>query len=178
MLTVGGGIIEGNYEIVGDQVEQVVAVTLITFGWMQYARLIRGNVLVEREKTYIKAAISIGSSPQWIIFRHLLPNVTQGLFVMIASDIGAMVAMMAAFSFLGFTGGFNVRPTADWGHMLSDSRDFIIGMPGNAFEYWYTFIPCSLAILCFSIGWNLIGDGFRDVLDPRFNGRKAIKTQN
>jgi len=176
-LTVGSGIIQGNY-LLGDEIEQTIALALILFGWMQYTRLMRGNVLVEREKTYIKAATATGTPPQRIIIRHLLPNATQGLFVMIASDVGAMVATMAAFSFLGFTGGFNIRPAADWGHMLSDSRDFIIGMPGHAFKYWYTYMPCSLAILFFSIGWNLIGDGLRDVLDPRLNGRRVTKTQS
>ena len=63
---------------------------------------------------------------------------------------------------------------ADWGQMLSVSRDWIIGSPANVFEHWYTYVPVSVAILLFSIGWNLIGDGLRDVMDPRL--RKGSPT--
>jgi peptide/nickel transport system permease protein len=56
---------------------------------------------------------------------------------------------------------------AQWGHILTAARNWIIGSPSNAFAYWYTYIPVSAAIILFSIGWNLIGDGLRDILDPR-----------
>jgi peptide/nickel transport system permease protein len=60
--------------------------------------------------------------------------------------------------------------------MLSVSRDWIVGSPSNAFEYWYTYVPASAAILLFSIGWNLIGDGLRDVMDPRLRkGSPSLK---
>lgn len=151
--------------IMGGRMEQIIILTLILFGWMQYARLIRGNVLAERDKEYVQAATSIGASSRRILFRHLLPNVTHGLFVLTASDIGAMVGLVAAFYFIGLTGGS--EPRADWGEMLSIARNWIIGTPGNAFKYWYTYLPVSLAIVLFVMGWNLVGDGLRDVLDPR-----------
>ncbi len=177
MLATAGGGTTPFYLLGGDQIDQTIMIALISFGWMPYARLIRGNVLAERSKAYIEAEISVGAAAPRLIFLHLLPNASRGLFVMIASDIGAMVATTAALSFLGFSGTLNSRPVADWGHMLNASRDFIIGMPGHAFDYWYTFIPCSLAILFFSIGWNLIGDGLREALDPRLNRSRAIKTK-
>ncbi|MDY0018869.1 MAG: ABC transporter permease [Anaerolineae bacterium] len=177
MLATTGDSTTPFYLLGGDQIDQVIITTLIAFGWMPYARLIRGNVLIERSKAYIEAEISVGAAAPRLIFLHLLPNASRGLLVMVASDVGAMVSTTAALSFLGFSGTLSSRPVADWGHILSASRDFIIGMPGNAFDYWYTFIPCSLAILFFSIGWNLIGDGLRDALDPRLNGRQAIKTK-
>jgi len=151
--------------IMPGRIEQIIILTLVLFGWMQYARLIRGNVLAERNKEYIHAATSIGAPSGRILFRHLLPNVTHGLFVFIASDIGAMVGLVAAFYFIGLTGGS--EPRADWGEMLSTARNWIIGTPGNAFEYWYTYLPVSLSIVLFVIGWNLVGDALRDVLDPR-----------
>jgi peptide/nickel transport system permease protein len=128
-------------------------------------------VLAEREKEYVQAARAIGAGHRRVIFRHLFPNSMQGLFVMVASDLGAVVVLLTMFAFIGL-----VRPStgmleADWGQMLSLSRDWIIGTPSNAFEYWYTYIPVSLAVVLFSVGWNLIGDGLRDVLDPRL--RKA-----
>jgi peptide/nickel transport system permease protein len=56
---------------------------------------------------------------------------------------------------------------ADWGQMLAFARNWIVGAMGNAFAYWYTYLPASAAIILYSAGWNLIGDGLRDVLDPR-----------
>lgn len=145
-------------------VDRIVVLALILFGWMQYARLMRGNVLAEREKQYVEAAVAIGARAPRIIFRHVLPNVPQGLFVLGASDIGAMVVLAAVFTFLGLSGYPGV---ADWGMMLNISRNWIIGTPSNAFEYWYTYLLPSAAIVFFSIGWNLIGDSLRDILDPR-----------
>ncbi|MGD8490186.1 MAG: ABC transporter permease subunit [Anaerolineae bacterium] len=161
----------GRMFIVPSREEQVIILTLVVFGWMSYARLLRGNVLAEREKEYVQAARAIGAGHRRVIFRHLFPNSMQGLFVMVASDLGAVVVLLTMFAFIGL-----VRPStgmleADWGQMLSLSRDWIIGTPSNAFEYWYTYIPVSLAVVLFSVGWNLIGDGLRDVLDPRL--RKA-----
>lgn len=150
-----------------DSMDKHIALALILFGWMPYARLIRGNVLAERDKEYIQAAVSLGAPGRRILLRHLLPNVTQGLLVLVTSDIGTMVVLMATFNFLGLKVTSTVEMLTDWGQMLNTSRDWIIGTPANAFEYWYTFIPASLAIVLFSMGWNLIGDGLRDVLDPR-----------
>lgn len=147
--------------------DRAIVMALIFFGWMQYARLIRVNVLVERAKDYVRAAVSIGVDNRRIILRHILPNATQGLFVLAASDIGAMVITVAALSFIGFLGE---QPSADWGMILKTSRNWIIGTPTNAFEYWYTYVPPIVAIVLFSIGWNLIGDGLRDVFDPRLRG--------
>jgi len=145
-------------------VDRIIVLALVLFGWMRYARLMRGNVLAEREEEYVEAAVSIGARSRGIIFRHILPNASQGLFVLIASDIGAVVVWAAVFSFMGLSGS---AALADWGQILNFSRDWIIGTAANAFEFWYTYLPPSLAILFFSIGWNLVGDGLREVLDPR-----------
>jgi len=144
--------------------DSAVIVGLIVFGWIQYARLVRGNVLAERGKEYVKAAICVGAGNRRIIFKHILPNSTQGLLVLIASDIGTMVITVASLTFIGFTGDV---PIADWGMMLRIGRNWIIAAPGNAFQYWYTYVPLILAIIFFSVGWNLIGDGLRDLIDPR-----------
>ena len=145
-------------------VDSIIILSLILFGWMQYARLVRGNVLLERAKQYVEAATAIGARDLHIIWRHILPNVPQGLFVLIASDIGAMVVLAAVFTFLGLSGR---RGLADWGYMLNIGRNWIIGTPSNAFQYWYVYLPPIAAIVLFSVGWNLIGDGLRDALDPR-----------
>jgi peptide/nickel transport system permease protein len=148
----------------GSGVDSVLVLSLIVFGWMQYARLVRGNVLLERSKQYVDAAITIGARGVHIMRRHILPNVPQGLLVLIASDIGAMVVLAAVFTFLGLSGR---RGLADWGCMMNVGRNWIVGTPSNAFQYWYAYLPPIAAIVLFSVGWNLIGDGLRDVLDPR-----------
>jgi peptide/nickel transport system permease protein len=147
--------------------EQIIIITLVMFGWMQYARLIRANVISEREKEYIQAAISIGTSNRRIVFKHLLPNSIRGLLVLIASDIGAMVALVSVFYFIGLIGDSPYGFLADWGLMLSASRDWIVSASSRPFEFWYTYVPAVSAIVLFTVGWSMIGDGLRDVLDPR-----------
>jgi peptide/nickel transport system permease protein len=148
----------------GSGVDVIIVVSLILFGWMQYARLVRGNVLAERAKQYVEAAVALGARGPHIIWRHIVPNIPQGLFVLAASDVGAMVVLSAVFTFLGLSGR---RGLADWGWMLNVGRNWIVGTPSNAFQYWYTYLPPIAAIILFSVGWSLVGDGLRDVLDPR-----------
>jgi len=171
MLVVFGRILETTYSggqvLMTDRVERVLIIALMVFGWMPYARVIRGNVLRQREEEYIQAARSTGVRGPRVMLRHLLPNATQGLFVLAASDVGAMVVLVAAFNYLGFGASTQGDLAADWGQMLSVSRNWIIGSPANAFQYWYTYLPVSGAVVLFSLGWNLVGDGLRDVLDPR-----------
>jgi peptide/nickel transport system permease protein len=145
-------------------IDAIIVLSLVLFGWMQYARLVRGNVLAERSRQYVEAAVTLGARGRHIILRHILPNIPQGLFVLAASDVGAMVVLSAVFTFLGLSGR---RGLADWGWMLNTGRNWIVGTPSNAFQYWYAYLPPIVAIVLFSVGWSLIGDGLRDVLDPR-----------
>jgi len=156
----------GNPQAVWNQLNSIVIAATIVFGWMQYARLVRGNVLVERGKAYVESAVSLGASRWRILFRHLLPNATDGLLVLMASDVGAILVLVSAFHFIGLTLVPGGELSADWGQMLSVSRDWIVGTPASAFEYWYTYLVPSGAILLFSVGWNLVGDGLRELLDP------------
>lgn len=164
---IGSGLLPGGQAAASSRIGSLVTLTLILFGWMQYARLMRGNVLAERNKEYIQGAVAVGVPGRRILFRHLLPNVTQGVLVLIASDIGAAVVLVAAFNFLGFLDAPGREPSADWGQMLTLSRDWIIGTPATTSDYWHTYLLPSMAILFFSVGWNLVGDGLRDIVDPR-----------
>ena len=158
---------------------RIIVLSLALFGWMQYARLIRANVISEREKEYVQAAKSVGASNRRVIFRHILPNGIKGLYVLIASDIGSMVAIVSLFYFIGLIGKYPYGLTADWGQILSVSRDWIVGPPSRPFLYWYTYIPAISVIALFTIAWSMIGDGLRDLLDPRQSlrtGRKRKKT--
>jgi len=141
-----------------------VMIALIIVGWPSYARLIRGDILSVREETYIEAARATGVSDFGIIFKHILPNAIYPLLIMASLDIGAMVLTAAALSFLGLGAPIGY---ADWGQMISFARNWIIGPPGKPLAYWYTVTIPGIFILLFVLGWNLLGDAFRDILDPK-----------
>jgi peptide/nickel transport system permease protein len=145
-----------------------VMMAIIIVSWPSYARVIRGDILSIREEDYIEASRSVGSSHLRVILRHVLPNSIYPVFIMASLDIGAVVLTAAALSFLGLgvPEGY-----ADWGQMISFARNWIVGTHDNAFAYWHTvFIP-GLFIFFFVMGWNLLGDSLRDILDPRLARR-------
>jgi len=137
---------------------------IIAFGWMTYARVIRGNILTIREQEYAMAAETIGASGPRILFRHLLPNAVFPVLVIASMDIGSYVLNFAALSFLGL--GAQVG-YADWGQMISFARNWI---PSLA-NYWYIVAYPGIAIVLFVLAWNLVGDALRDILDPRMRGK-------
>ena len=144
----------------------IVALTLVS--WPIYTRLIRGDILAVREEDYVEAARGVGSSHLRIIARHILPNSIYPTLIMASLDIGAVVLSAAALSFLGLGAP---EGYADWGQMIQFSRNWIVGPPGNPLVYWYTVTIPGLFILFFVLGWNLLGDAFRDILDPRLAKR-------
>lgn len=145
-----------------------VMIALIVVGWPSYARLLRGDILSVREEIYVEAARASGVSDFWIIFKHVLPNAIYPLLIMASLDIGAMVLTAAALSFLGLGAPIGY---ADWGQMISFARNWIVGPPENPLAYWYTVTIPGIFILLFVLGWNLLGDAFRDILDPKLRRR-------
>jgi peptide/nickel transport system permease protein len=144
-----------------------VMIALIAFGWMGYARLIRGSILSTKEETFIMAAKALGVSDTKIIWKHLLPNTIFPVMVQGSMNIGSMVITAAALSFLGVGAPVGY---ADWGQMVSFARNWIIGSPGHAGQYWYAVFYPGIFIVLFVLSWNLIGDTLRDILDPRLRG--------
>lgn len=141
---------------------------LIIVGWPSYARLIRGDILAVREEDYVQAARAVGCSNLRIILKHVLPNAIYPLLIMASLDVGAVVLTAAALSFLGLGAPVGY---ADWGQMTSFARNWVIGPPSNPLAYWYTITIPGLFILFFVLGWNLLGDAFRDILDPKLRRR-------
>ncbi len=139
-------------------------VALITFGWMSYARIIRGDILSTKERDYVMAARVIGVKDSRILFRHILPNSIFPTLVLASLAIGDVVLSFAALSFLGI--GTEIG-YADWGQVLSFARNWIISLD----QYWYIVVWPGLTLVLFVMGWNLIGDALRDVLDPRMRGK-------
>ncbi|MHB2026890.1 MAG: ABC transporter permease [Elusimicrobiota bacterium] len=132
--------------------------------WPSYARLLRGDVLSVKEREFVTAARALGASDFRILARHIIPNSIYPLLVVASLDVGSIVITAAALSFLGLGAPAGY---ADWGQLISMSRDWILGSAGNAFAYWHTVVIPGLAIFLFVLGWNLVGDGVRDILDPR-----------
>jgi peptide/nickel transport system permease protein len=145
-----------------------VIVALIIVSWPPYTRLVRGDILAVREEDYVEATRGIGSSHFRIIVRHILPNSIYPTLIMASLDIGAVVLTAAALSFLGLGAP---EGYADWGQMVQFARNWIIGPSGNPLAYWYAVTIPGLFILFFVLGWNLLGDAFRDILDPRLGKR-------
>lgn len=141
-------------------------IAIIFFGWMTYARVIRGNILSLKEFEYSLAARTIGASNMRILFRHLLPNAIFPVLVLASMDIGSYVLTFAALSFLGLGAQ---RGYADWGQMISFARNWV---PSLA-DHWYIVVYPGMAIVLFVLSWNLVGDALRDILDPRMRGRGA-----
>ena len=154
--------------ILGSGLDKVM-IALIAFGWMGYARLIRGEIKGIKALEYITAARALGAGDLRLILRHILPNAIYPVFVMATMQIGAMVLTAAALSFLGL----GAEPGyADWGQLISYARNWMIGSAGNSSAYWYTVIFPGVTIVLFGLAWNLVGDGFRDIMDPRMQGSR------
>lgn len=138
-----------------------VLLALVLFSWMPYARLINANIAIQKRSEYALAAKTVGAGHIRIIFRHLIPNCISPIVVMVARDVGAMVVLEAAFTFIGVSGYL------PWGILLVAGREWIIGPGGNPLVYWWVFLPVTITLVLFGIGWNLLGDGLNEALDPR-----------
>lgn len=152
---------------IGPSVRSVM-IALITVWWPSYARLIRGDILQIREEDYVEAARGMGASSRRVILRHVLPNSIYPCLIMASLDIGAVVLSAAALSFLGLG---SPEGYADWGQLTSFARNWIVGPHNDPFKYWYAVLTPGLFILFFVLGWNLLGDAFRDIFDPRLARR-------
>jgi peptide/nickel transport system permease protein len=154
--------------ILGKGLDKVI-IAFVVFGWMTYARLIRGNVLQVKENAYVEAARAAGANSSRIIFRHVVPNAIFPVLVVASLDIGTVVLGAAALSFLGLGAP---EGYADWGQMINYARNWILGTHSDRLAYWYTIFFPGLTISLFVLGWNFIGDAFRDIFDPRLRGSR------
>ena len=149
--------------ILGQSLQNVM-IALAAVSWASYARLLRGDILQIKQREFVDGARALGARSGRLIFKHILPNSISTLLIIASLDIGSVVLTAAALSFLGLGApvGF-----ADWGQMVSFSRDWIQGPPGQPFAYWYVSFWPGLIIILFVLGWNLLGDAVRDILDVR-----------
>jgi len=141
-------------------------VALIVFGWTGYARLIRGDVLSVKQREYVLASRVAGAGDLRIMLRHILPNAIFPTMVVASMDIGTNVLSFATLSFLGV--GVQ-KGYADWGQVISFARNWIPVLD----EFWFIIVFPGLTISLYVLGWNLLGDAFRDILDPRMRGSRG-----
>jgi peptide/nickel transport system permease protein len=140
---------------------QNALIAIVAVTWPVYARLLRGQVLALKRREFIEAARVIGATEPRILFRHLLPNSLAPILVQASFDLGGAILSIAGLSFIGFGAQ---PPTPEWGVMISEGRNYM------ATQWWLATCP-AIAILLVVAGFNLLGDGLRDMLDPRLRGR-------
>jgi len=136
----------------------VLAIALAS--WPAYARLARSVTLGIREENYIEAARAIGANNARLLFRHVLPGVVSPVTIQVSLDMGGILLTAAGLGFIGFGAQ---PPTPEWGLMISEGRNYIPA------QWWVSTFP-GLAISMVVLGFNLLGDGIRDALDPRLRG--------
>lgn len=133
----------------------IIAIAIVS--WPKYARLARSLVMKIRHTDFVAAATVTGSKTPYMLLRYMLPNTITTLVITAATDIGGMMMELAALSFLGF----GAQPlTPEWGSMLNEGRNFMQSAP------WMMIFP-GLAIFVTVVIFNMLGDGLRDILDPR-----------
>jgi peptide/nickel transport system permease protein len=142
--------------VLGPSLRNIIAVVGVS-GWVVYARIVRGEVLSLREREFVHAAIAMGSRHRRVIVRHIVPNAVAPWLVIATLDMARVIILESALSFLGL----GVQPpTPTWGGMLADGRVYL------STAWWLATFP-GVAILLTVLGINLLGDGLRDMLDPR-----------
>ena len=142
--------------VLGGGVQNAV-IALAVISWPKFARVARSQTLVQKESVYLRAAKLAGSSTKKLIFKHILPNISGPILVTAVLDIGTMMMELAGLSFLGLGAK---PPVAEWGSMMSDTRNLLTTHP------WVTMAP-GIAIFISVMVFNLLGDSVRDWLDPR-----------
>jgi peptide/nickel transport system permease protein len=133
-----------------------LALAMTAVWWVEYARLVRGLVLGVKELPFVEASRALGLTPSRTALRHVLPNVAPPVIVLATLQTSRLLLALASLSFLGLGVG---PPTAEWGSMLNDGKDFLATAP-------QLMLWPGLAITITALGLNLLGDGLRDVLDP------------
>ncbi|HEY7945061.1 MAG: ABC transporter permease [Burkholderiales bacterium] len=135
-------------------------IAMLVVWWPKFSRLARGLVIVQRSQEYVEAALVVGLSPSRILIRHIIPNAVGPLIVLVTLDVGNAIITFAGLSFLGLG---VVPPTPEWGSMVAEGRELV--------EQWWVASFPGLAILTIVLGFNFLGDGIRDWLDPKSRRR-------
>ena len=134
-----------------------LAGAMVFVWWAGYARFVRGLVLSLRERSYVESARALGMSERRVAFRHVLPQVVPPVIVLATLQSGRLLLALSGLSFLGLGAQ---PPTPEWGAMLSDAQNYLANAP-------QLMVYPGIAITVAALGFNLLGDGLRDILDPK-----------
>ncbi|MEO3473921.1 ABC transporter permease [Roseomonas sp. CAU 1739] len=135
-------------------------IAMLVVWWPKFARLARSLAIVQRSQEYVEAATVVGLPQKRILFRHILPNTFGPIAVLCTLDLGIAILTFAGLSFLGLG---VVPPTPEWGSMIAEGRELV--------EQWWVATFPGIAILSVVVGFNFLGDGLRDWLDPKAQSR-------
>ena len=135
-------------------------IAMLVVWWPKFARLARSLAIVQRSQEYVEAATVVGLPQKRILFRHILPNTFGPIAVLCTLDLGIAILTFAGLSFLGLG---VVPPTPEWGSMIAEGRELV--------EQWWVATFPGIAILSVVVGFNFLGDGLRDWLDPKAASR-------
>jgi len=137
----------------------LIAIAVSWFPW--YTRILRASVMVTKQELYVESARAIGAKNYVILFRHILPNSISPVIIQASLDMGYAILFAASLSFIGL----GAKATdMEWGRMVTSARvEFL--------DFWWTATFPGVAIFFAVLGYNLIGDGLRDILDPKHRGR-------
>jgi peptide/nickel transport system permease protein len=146
--------------IIGTDMRNLVVIMAVR-GWVEFARVTRGQALALRERDYITAVRALGASDLRIVWRHILANILGPILVVAGFQLGVLILLEASLSFLGI----GIRaPTPAWGSMLSDARNYLN-------QAWWTVLFPGMAISLLVMSANFMGDSLRDRLDPALRGK-------
>ncbi len=143
-------------QTLGPAIQNVILALSITY-WPFWARLVYAETRSLRNEVFIEAAIAMGASPMRVMVLHVIPSIASSIIVRTSIGMGGTILAAASLGFLGLGAP---PPTPEWGRMIAESREFLPQ------AWWYATVP-GVAILLVVMGFNLLGDGLRDVLDPR-----------
>lgn len=143
-------------QTLGPSIENVILALSATY-WPFWARLVYAETRSALNETYVEASIALGASPWRVMLLHVLPNISSSLIVRTTIGMGGTILTAAALGFLGLG---PPAPSPEWGRTIAESREFLPE------AWWYATAP-GLAIFLVVMGFNLLGDGLRDILDPR-----------